>query len=300
MTRSLIRPCGLLLAVALVVAPARASDDHDEPATHEFSVPDFERFGVRLATATPGEVDIGVDLPGEIRPNADRIAHIAPRFPGLVREVRRYTGDRVRAGDVLAIVESDNLSAFEVKAALDGTIIDKHVAPGEAATRDQAAFIIADLSTVWVNATVYQAALPDVRVGQRVVIRSSGDGRETAGAISYITPVVDQATRSATARIVIPNEGGEWRPGLFVTVTILRPAPAPVVIPKRAIQRFEGKPVVFVAAGDRFAPRPVTVGRTGRTTAEITAGLEAGERFADDRAFLVKAELGKGEAGHEH
>lgn len=301
------------LTAALLVQPLWASDEpdqneHDEHDAHgdekaerkTFVVADFERFGVRLAAAAPGEVDVGVELPGEVRPNADRIAHIAPRFPGLVREVRKYVGDHVRAGDVLAIIESENLSPFELKTAFEGTIIDKHIAPGEAVTREQPAFIVADLSTVWVNAAVYQGALSQVRVGQPVVIAASAGELETTGTVAYITPVVDQATRTASARIVVPNEGGAWRPGLFVSATILSPVPAPIVIPRRAIHTFEGKPVVFVVVGDHFEPRPVTVGRTGRTKGEITAGLSVGDRFADEQSFLVKAELGKGAAGHEH
>ena len=279
----------------------RSHRDHDErreaPA---FTVSDFEKAGVRLATAGPGQLDIGIELPGEVRPNADRLAHIAPRFPGIVREVRKQMGDRVRAGDVLAVVESENLSAFEIKAAFDGTVIDKHVAPGETVTREEAAFIVADLSTVWVNITIYQSALPQVSVGQAVVVSSSHGGLEATGQVGYISPVVDQATRTASGRVVLPNADGAWRPGLFVTATVTDSSTAPIVIPRRAIHTMHDRPAVFVADGDRFDVRPVQLGRAGRTRVEISGGLAAGERFADQRSFLVKAELGKGEAGHDH
>ena len=97
-----------------------------------------------------------------MRPNADRVAHIAPRFPGIVRDVRKRVGDEVQAGDVLAIVESESLSSYEVRAAFAGTVIARHIAPGEAARREEAAFIVADLSNVWVEINVYQQALPQV------------------------------------------------------------------------------------------------------------------------------------------
>ena len=284
-------------------------DDHDAHAGHEdehedrgdaFSVADFERSGVRLATAGPGEVDIGVDLPGEVRPNGDRIAHLRPRFPGIVREVRKQIGDRVRAGDVLAIIESESLSPFELKAAFDGTIIDKHISPGETVTRDDTAFIVADLSTVWVTISIYQSALSQVAVGQPVTLTAGHGTLEATGRIAYITPVVDQATRTASARVVLPNPDGTWRPGLFVNATVYNPRPGAVVVPRRAIQTLERRPVVFVAVGDRFEARPVTIGHAGRTLVEITKGLSVGDRFAEERSFLVKAELAKGEAGHDH
>lgn len=286
-----------------------ASDEHDhdhqegeerEEAAGSFSIADFEKSGVRLATAGPGEVDIGVDLPGEVRPNGDRIAHLGPRFPGIVREVRKQVGDRVRAGETLAVVESESLSPFELKAAFDGTVIDKHISPGETVTREDTAFIVADLSTVWVTIGIYQSALPQVAVGQPVVLSAIHGSLEATGTVSYITPVVDQATRTASARVVLPNPDGAWRPGLFVTATVYNPRPAAIVIPRRAIQTLEQRPVVFVVEDDRFEARSVTIGRTGRSRVEIVDGLEPGERFAEERSFLVKAELAKGEGGHAH
>jgi cobalt-zinc-cadmium efflux system membrane fusion protein len=296
----------LALTAALSGALVSADEEHDghqhqEPQSEgrSFSVEDFERAGVRLTTAGPGEVDLGIELPGEVRPNADRIAHIAPRFAGLVREVRKRIGDTVKAGDVLAIIESENLSPFELRAAFDGTVIDKHIAPGEAVRREEAAFIVADLTSVWVMVSVYQNALAQVQTGQPVRVVASQGGIEAEGRVSYVSPVVDQATRTATARVVLPNPDGAWRPGLFVTAIVLNPVAALIVIPRRAVQTYEARPTVFVADQDHFAPRVVELGRVGRTRVEVTAGLASGERVADERSFLVKADLAKGEAAHE-
>lgn len=294
----------LALAVLLFLpVPVRASDEHehhDDHEAHAFSVHDFEEAGVRLATAGPGEIDIAIELPGEVRPNADRIAHISPRFAGIVREVRAHIGDRVRAGQVLAVIESENLSSFELKTAIDGTIIDKHIAAGEAVSREEAAFIIADLSTVWVNVSIYQSALHEIRVGQTVTLTAGHGALEARGTISYIAPVVDQATRTAGARVVLPNPDGAWRPGLFVTASVQKPSPAEIVVARDALHTVEGATVVFVVDGDRFVSRPVTTGRSGHQRVEILAGLSPGDRFAEKQSFLVKAELGKGEAGHDH
>jgi cobalt-zinc-cadmium efflux system membrane fusion protein len=174
------------------------------------------------------------------------------------------------------------------------------VVPGESVGPDSPAFIVADLSTVWVEVHVYQRALPALRVGQPVRVVSAAGAVEAEGRVSYIAPIVDQATRTATARVELPNPDGAWRPGLFVTVTVLNPLEAAVVVGRDAVHRFEDGSVVFVAEGDRFAPRTVTVGRRGRTRVEIVAGLAPGDRFAEAGSFLVKAELGKGAGGHDH
>jgi cobalt-zinc-cadmium efflux system membrane fusion protein len=278
----LLAACLGLRALGTASEEAHHEDAEHDDAAREFTVADFERSGVRLAIAGAGEVDVAVDLPGEVRPNGDRIAHLRPRFPGIVREVRKQTGDRVRTGDVLAVVESENLSPFELRAAFD------------------VAFIVADLSTVWVAIGIYQSALPQIAVGRPVLISASHGALEESGAIAYVSPVVDQATRTASARVVLPNPDGAWRPGLYVTATVYDPWPAPIVIARQALQTVEQRPVVFVVEGEGFAVRPVTVGRVGRSRVEISQGLSPGERFAEERSFLVKAELAKGEAEHEH
>jgi len=297
----------MLAGMVALTAPALASGDAEGPphaARHEegrgFTVEEFGRYGVTLAVAGPGTVDRGIELPGEVRPNGDRIAHVAPRFPGIVRMVRAHTGDQVRAGTVLAVVESEHLAPFELRAAFDGTVIAKHIAPGEAVGPDHTAFIVADLSTVWVTIDVYQEALPLVGTGRPVRLVASQGGLETDGTVAYVSPIVEQTTRTAQARVVLPNPDGQWRPGLFVTATVYDPIDAPVVVPRRAVQMLEGRPTVFVAAGEYFAPRPVTLGDTGRTRVAVTRGLAAGERIADEHSFLVKAELAKNEGGHDH
>jgi cobalt-zinc-cadmium efflux system membrane fusion protein len=295
---------GVALALVLLLPGSTvASGDHAHHEEHDeqsFTVAQFESFGVRLATAGPGIVDAGIELPAEVRPNGDRLAHIAPRFPGIVREVRRNIGDVVEAGDVLAIIESQNLSTYELEAAFGGTVIDKHITPGEAVSRERPAYIIADLSTVWVRINVYQKALPEVGVGHSVSIATRDGTLEAEGTVSYVAPVVDQATRTATARVVLPNPDGRWRPGLFVIATVARPVDASVVVPRRALHTMEGETVLFVAEDDSFVAQAVTVGEVGRKMAAIRAGLSPGARFADEGSFLVKAELGKGEAEHHH
>lgn len=282
---------------------AEDTHDHDAGEHHEkseFSVADFEKAGVTLATAGPGAVDITFDLPGEIRPNGDRIAHLAARFPGIVREVRAGVGDRVSANDVLATIESENLSAYPIRAPFSGTIIDRHIVLGETVDNSAAVFILADLSTVWLEVNVHQHALSHIAAGRSVTIREVTGTRTARAEISYVSPIIDQETRTAIARAVVANDDGGWRPGTFVVATVEEPVEAAVVVPRRALQSFEGAPTVFVVEGDRFEPRNVTIGAQGRSLVEIVSGVATGDRIAAEGSFLVHAELAKGEAGHDH
>jgi cobalt-zinc-cadmium efflux system membrane fusion protein len=307
-----IRPLGFgpgVILLASVVALAGCTregesdvDDHahdqDEHAS-EFTVAEFERFGVGVAEAAAGTVDLGVDLPAEVRPDGERVAHVSAPYPGVAREVRKSIGDAVRAGDVLAVIESDTLARYPLEAALDGVVIDRDVVAGEAVTRERTAFVIADLRRVWVEISVYPQATALVHVGREVVLRTAG-GAESRGEVSYLAPVVDPVTRTVSARIVMPNPDGRWRPGLFVTAVVTDELPAAVVVPAAALQSFEGRDVLFVVEDDHFVARPVVVGRRGRTRIEIAAGLSPSERYATREAFRVKAELGKGAVLHAH
>jgi cobalt-zinc-cadmium efflux system membrane fusion protein len=294
---------GTLITLAFAAPsawPSGGHGDHEQDEPTEFSVEDFTKFGVTVATAGPGTVDITLDLPGEIRPNGDRIAHLAARFPGIVRDVRAGVGDRVRAGEVLAIIESENLTTYAIRVPFDGTVIDRHLALGETVGASAPVFILADLSSVWLEVHVHQHALGHVATGRGVTIREVAGTRTAHAEISYVSPIIDQETRTAIARAVVPNADGDWRPGTFVVATIEEPLDAPIVVPRHSLQTFEGALTIFVIEDERFQPRRVTVGSQGKTRVEITSGLQVGDRIADEGSFLVHAELAKGEAGHDH
>ena len=259
------------------------------------------RLGIAVAQAGPGTIDTFIQLPGEVRPNGDTVAHIVPRYPGIVREVRKNVGDVVRAGELLAVIESsESLASYQLTTAIDGTVIEKHLTRGEAIDREKGAFVVADLRNVWVDLAVYQKDLAKVLRGQMVRISAGKEIPPAEGPISYVTPTVDPPTRTATARVVLPNDDGRWRPGMFVTARVLAPVEAQLVVPLSAIQTYEGNSVVFVETPEGFEPRPVILGTRGETQVAVLTGLEPGQTYAATNSFLLKAELGKGEAEHDH
>jgi cobalt-zinc-cadmium efflux system membrane fusion protein len=263
---------------------------------------EMEEFEVEVDVAGPGKLHLEVVVPGEVAVNYDRLAHIAPRFPGVVTEVRKHVGNNVNKGEVLAVIESnEGLVPYEVKAFINGTVIEKHMTLGEVHSDDAAAFVIADLDTVWVNLSIYQMHLPKVAVGQKVAI-SAGQGIPDAkGVISYISPVVDQHTRTATARVVLPNRGGRWCPGLFVEgrITVEEKGVA-LLVPNSALQTMDGQTVVFIQTQEGFRPQPVGIGRANHTSAEVLSGLVLGQKYVSKGGFVFKAELLKGAFGDEH
>ncbi|MFQ5478836.1 MAG: efflux RND transporter periplasmic adaptor subunit [Candidatus Binatia bacterium] len=289
-------------------ALAASEHGHDEGEHHRnivrLSASQMEEFGVEVGRAGHGQITGYVVLPGEVLPNADRVAHIVPRYAGIVKEVRSRIGDRVTTGEVLAVIESsESLTPYELRTLLDGTVIAKHITRGEAVTRDTQTFVIADLSDVWIELSIYQRDLTHVKVGQRVLVSSGHHLPDIEGTISYVSPVVDEDTRTARARLVMQNSDGRWRPGMFVTGRVaVNAADVPIAVPHTALQTVDGHTVVFVEEDDGFEAREVELGRASATHAEILTGLSAGERYVTRGGFILKAELGRSELseGHSH
>lgn len=285
-----------------------AHDDHaghdDEAGGLRLTPGIMKEFGIEVDRAAAGTLSFERALPGEVQVNRDRQAHIVPRYPGLVTDVRKDIGDKVKQGDVLAVLEgNESLTPYELKSLIDGTVIDKHMTVGESLGGDAVVFTIADLDTVWIVLTVFQKDLATIRTGQAAEI-SSGHSTQK-GVISYISPTLDEKTRTASARIVLPNTGGEWKPGMFVTGRVpVFEITAPVVVPSTSVQRLEGEDVVFVREGDEFIPRPVIVGHRTPERVEIKEGLEPGAAYVRSGAFHLKAEIITSgidpHAGHGH
>lgn len=196
---------------------------------------------------------------------------------------------------------ADTLTRYEIRAPIDGVVIEKHLAAGEAVKEDATIFAIADLSLVWAEMNVYPQQLNLVKIGQKVTVRASTLNAEAEGRVSYVGSLVGEQTRSAKARVTLPNPERSWRPGLFVTVELVQDeTEVPVAVPLGAIQTYRDWKVVFGRFGNAFEARPVELGRSDGRQVEILKGLEPGTRYAASNTFVLKADLGKAGASHDH
>jgi cobalt-zinc-cadmium efflux system membrane fusion protein len=329
--------------------------------------------GVQIGTAGPARIKTALQLIGEIRLNEDRTVRIVPRFSGVVESVSASAGDKVRKGQVIAVVssqtladqrsellatqkraalarttferekklweekisaeqdylqarqvlqeaeiaeqsarqklaslgtalpESGSLILYEIRAPIDGVITEKNIAAGEVLKDDANIFVVADLSTVWVELTVYAKDLNAVRTGQHALVKATAFNAEATGTLSYVGSVVGDQTRTAKARLVLPNRKGLWRPGLPVNVNLVADEiEVPVAVAADAVQTLRDWTVVFGRYGDQFEARPITLGRSDGKTVEVLNGLNPGERYAASNSYLIKADIGKAGASHDH
>lgn len=258
---------------------------------------------IETGFAGPRPIEVRILTPGEVHLNAERVVQIRPRFPGVVQSLAARLGDVVGVGERLAVVHSnESLTDYEIVAPMRGTIVARDVAVGQGVDHESVLYTIADLSTVWVDFALYPQLAAQVRRGQSVRIQmGSADSLTASGIISYVGPLLEQDTRVSYARIVLANTRGRWAPGLFVSAAItVDRFRAGVAVPEEAIVRTSRGPGVFRADGATFELQPVVPGRTDGTWTEIVEGLEPGARIVIRNAFLLKAELGKSEATHDH
>jgi cobalt-zinc-cadmium efflux system membrane fusion protein len=278
--------------------------DHDEERSSgaiKLTPQQLESASIEVAAAGPATIRERLPLYGVIAPNAERVREIAPRFPGVIRSVAKRSGDTVRQGETLATVESnESLQTYALTAPLSGVITARNANPGEQAG-ERVLFTVADLSTVWVEVSLFPRDRSRVRVGQSVRVRSGDTGHAADGKIVYVAPFGSASNQTLMARVLLDNTEGLWAPGLYVTVDVtLAETQVAVAVRNVALQTLDGRTVVFAQRPEGFQPQPVEVGRSDDEATEILGGLKAGDRYVAGNSFILKAELGKGEAEHEH
>jgi cobalt-zinc-cadmium efflux system membrane fusion protein len=197
----------------------------------------------------------------------------------------------------------ETLRRQELRAPISGRIAERRVELGSLVGREgleSELFVIVDLSEVWAELAVSPSDLANIREAQPITI-SSGAGSESSSAtIMLVSPLLDRDTRAARVVASVDNANRKWRPGSFVTAEIpVDETMAEIVVPLMAVQTIKGASTVFVRVTKGFEARKVTVGRQDARVAEITSGLAAGERIATANTFVLRADLGKTESGHD-
>ncbi|AQT69125.1 Cation efflux system protein CzcB [Anaerohalosphaera lusitana] len=359
--------------------------DHDEAQVVELTDEQIEEIGLVTDVAGPGTIRKTIALPGEIRVNQDRMAHIVPRVPGAAIKVNKSLGDSVKEGEVIAVIDSseladakaaflaaverlemarltfereeklwkDKVSAeqdylaakqalsearierraarqklqaigfgdqyiqnlpeepdqqltrYEIKAPFDGTIIQKHIVLGELLDTSSPVYIVADLSSVWVDLQVYPKDLASVEPGSRVTVSAPAAISNQTGTIDYVGPILGADSRTALARVVLSNESGKLRPGLYVTGTVtVKDQEVPIIVPKNAVQRLHEQKCVFIKDEHGFEPAFVKTGLESRTHVQIVSGLSPGQTYVTQGAFTLKSKIITStldsHAGHGH
>jgi membrane fusion protein, heavy metal efflux system len=335
-----------------------------------------ERAGVKVEEVKARALGETLVVTATIRPDQDRLAHVAARIEGRITSVPAKLGDKVRAGQTLATLDSvavgeahaalnqaqselgiaeadfkraqaliadeiiprkdflraqadrdkaaagvraaadrlrllggapnargNAVSAFAVTAPFAGTVIEKKATLGELATPSEPLFSVADLSRVWIQADLPEAALAKIRIGANAKVSVPAYPNETFdGKVGHIGASLDKETRTVAARIEVANADGRLKPEMFATATIeaLGEKRDAITLPDAAIVLMEGKPTVFVFEQGAYEMREVEPGERigGRTV--LKSGLKAGDQVVTAGTYALKARKLKSQLGHGH
>lgn len=276
-------------------------DEHEEEGRTEIDADAAKAAGIRISKVEPKNIQEVLTLTGRIMLNRNTTADVRARFAGIVRSVKVNLGQKVKKGQALATVESnESLSVYTITAPTDGVVLRRNTNIGNVAG-DDALFTIADLSEVWAEFHVFPRDLSEVNEGQKVRIHTLENGKEIVAPITLILPTADPLSQTVVAVVSVPNGEGQWRPGMTVQGAVhISEKQVPLAITIEAVQRMEDKTVVFVKEGDAYEMRPVKLGKGDGKYIEVTEGLKAGEQYVSQGSFIVKADIGKAAAKHEH
>jgi len=292
--REIVEPHSFDVKVTAVRGEQTSSWEYDSYEGRTNLSPEaIKSSGIVLETAGPATIRTTIKVNGRVLPNEDHVMNVIPRYPGIVKQVNKRLGDAVAKDEVMAVVESnESLRPYEVRSSTAGTVIKKDVMQGELAREGEPIYIVADLSTVWVDLDVHRDDFDKLKAGQVVTIFASGDTVGARSKVSYVSPFGAEDTQTMLARVTLPNPKGDWRPGLFVTGEIVvEEADVPLAVKTNALQIFRDWDVVFMADGEMFEIAILELGRRDSDWVEVLSGLNPGQQYAGENSFVVKADI---------
>ena len=349
---------------------------HADEARLAFSADEAAKAGIKVVLLERRPVAAVITLTATIAANQDRLAHIAPRVSGKLVKVIANLGERVAAGQTLALVDSieigeaqsaylqaksaaglaqanlqraeqlhaeqiipqkdylaarsetehseaalraaeDRLrtlglskpapaaraqSVYALTAPFTGVVIEKDAVLGELAQPDKHLFTLADLSNVWIDASLFEKDLANVKPGAKAAVTVTAYPDESfSGKLTYVSDTVDRETRTVKARIEVPNPSRRLKPGMFATANVASiTAAEALAVPEAAVVLMDGKPTIFVREGTEFEPRQVSVGPNAGGQVILLSGAQPGDNVVIAGAYELKARLLKSQLGEGH
>ncbi|HBR96314.1 MAG TPA: secretion protein HlyD [Gammaproteobacteria bacterium] len=279
--------------------------------THHWEYDNFEGR-TKIATAVAESLEIGtavaagivmqktISVYGQIAANSERLSNITARFDGAIKSVSVSQGESVRKGQKLASVESnESLQRFSITAPMSGVITQRNANVGEQ-TAGRQLFTLMDTRSVWAELSVFPGDLAQVKVGAAVTVTDTSSGQSFTGKVGRID-LLAQANQAVNVRVVLENENGQLRPGSHVTASItVGEHAADLAVKRTGLQAFRDFTVVYAQIGEEYEVRMLELGLQAGEWAEVLGGLEPGTRYVSENSYVIKADIEKSGASHDH
>jgi len=258
--------------------------------------------GVKVEPAGPASIDEFVSLTGRVELQPEGRAEVRAWYPGRIVTMTRSIGDRVTKGETLATVtSSESLQTYAIPAPISGVVMERGATVGDVAGSTPL-YVIADPRKLHAEFFTYPRDAERLRAGQRVTVKNVGGDRTYAGKIEVILPTADMLTQTVIAHVDLPNPDGlAWRPGQAVEgQVVVASEQVPLAVRTRALQRFRDFTVVYARVDETYEVRMLELGRQSPEWTEVLGGVDPGEVYVSDNAFLIRADVEKSGASHDH
>jgi cobalt-zinc-cadmium efflux system membrane fusion protein len=257
--------------------------------------------GVKTERAGKAVLEESITIAGRIELQPQGKSEVRAWYPGRILDMGKIIGDRVQKGEIVARVESSSsLQAYPIPAPMSGVVTERRANVGDIAG-DQALYVISDTTKVHAELFMFPGDAERVRVGQPVEIRSVSGGLTSRSEVEVLLPTADLNTQALLAHVELPNNNAQWRPGMGVEgAIVVSRNTVPLAVRTRALQRFRDFTVVYMRVGETYEVRMLQLGRQTAEWTEVLGGLEPGTEYVTDNAFLIRADVEKSGAVHDH
>lgn len=283
--------------------PPESKTPHDENVV-TLTNENLSHIALKTEEVKRGSLDVLLRAVGRINENLTKTAKVTSTLEGRLIKMNYDVNDHVKAGNVVGLVQTPELlgKPLELKAPIDGVVIERKSTVGELIGKETEVYTISDPTDLWLLAEIKERDIGAVRVGQDVTFTVLAyPGENFKGKIVLIGNRVEPESRTLEVRVAVNNADGRLKPGMFADVEIATTAlQDALIISDQALQTMDDAQVVFVATtGGRFEKRVVKIGLEQRGRVQIVDGLKEGDRVVTGGSFILKSELLKGQLGEE-
>ena len=260
----------------------------------------IELSGIETEPATAQQLIQTDTLFGVISTPADKVFNLSAPYSSLVQSLKVQQGDKVKKGQTLAILKNtDTLQNYSLKSPADGEVTAQYLSIGDRADNNPI-MQVSDLNKVWVDMSAFPENIERLAIGQNVTVYDMHDHEQAQGKVSYVAPQMTGG-HIARARATIDNSEGHWRPGMHVKANIeVASREMSLAVKASALQSFRDMPVVFARYGNTFEVRMIEMGEQNDEWIEVLGGLKPGTEYVTTNSFLLKADVLKDGASHDH
>jgi multidrug efflux pump subunit AcrA (membrane-fusion protein) len=281
-------------------SPPIEAGHHDEEGVVHVKEASQKMMDLELMTAQKKTFVSTIEVTGEIAKETEKMSHIVSPESGFLKSYLLNLGDTVEKGTPLCKIETKAGKLLEISSTGHGVVFAQYLKTGDAVDALTSIMTIADPDLLRASLNVYEKDLAGIKLGQKVLIESVAyPEKKFDGKLVYISPSVDDKTRTIKIRVDVDNPDHLLKFGMFVTGRILMESMEQYyAVPLRAIHFMNGKRVVFVKIGDNeFQAREVKIAEETKDEAAVREGICEGDSVVVKESFLLKSELLKSEMG---